>query len=89
MCSEYGARAFVYGWAAPNESVIVTLAHSTYNVTASAGGPASARPTWRVTLNPHGTATGLTMTVTGSQTPFTYTFNDVAYGDVYLCSGQR
>jgi sialate O-acetylesterase len=69
----------VWGKAAPGEKVTVELAGKSATATADDQGA------WRVSLPAMDVATGLTMTVKGTNT---VAFDDVAVGEVWLCSGQ-
>ncbi|MDX9979458.1 MAG: sialate O-acetylesterase [Lentisphaeria bacterium] len=79
MVLQRGAAIPVWGWAAPGEQVAVSLGDDSRTVVADAAGA------WRVDLPARGEATGLTMTVAGANT---LVFEDVAVGEVWLCSGQ-
>ncbi|EDQ89810.1 uncharacterized protein MONBRDRAFT_24947, partial [Monosiga brevicollis MX1] len=81
----YGARAFFYGTANPNERVIINMTgvnRAVYEVTADANGD------WKITSNP--------LRVTEDTEAFTVTGEDgdpiiarnVSVGEVFLCSGQ-
>lgn len=69
----------VWGWAEPGEEVAVTLAETTVKATTGQDG------SWRLELPALSAGTGITVTVTGANT---ITFEDVAVGEVWLCSGQ-
>ncbi|MBN1346615.1 MAG: 9-O-acetylesterase [Phycisphaerae bacterium] len=69
----------VWGWAEPGEKVTVRLGEQ--SATAQAGNDGA----WKVSLPAMGATTGLTMTVVGKNT---LTFEDVAVGEVWVCSGQ-
>ncbi len=69
----------IWGWAEPGEKVSVRLGD--HSAEAQAGDDGR----WRVTLPAIGKGEDLTMTVAGKNT---LTFEDVAIGEVWLCSGQ-
>jgi sialate O-acetylesterase len=69
----------VWGWADPGEVVSVTLREQTAHTVAGDDGA------WRVTLPAMREDTPCTLTVVGKNT---LTVQDVALGDVWLCSGQ-
>ncbi len=69
----------VWGWAAPGEKVTVKLGDRSATTQACDAGR------WKVRLPAMGEGEGLTMTVTGKNT---LTFDDVAVGEVWVCSGQ-
>ncbi|MBT3376557.1 MAG: 9-O-acetylesterase [Lentisphaerae bacterium] len=69
----------IWGWADPGEEVTVSIAGGSHSVTAGEDGD------WRLDLPPMNVGTGFTMTVSGANT---VTFEDVAVGEVWLCSGQ-
>ena len=66
----------VWGWAAPNEEVRVTVAGQRWLTTANANGD------WSVTLSPQKAGGPHTLSVN------TVEFKDVLFGDVWVCSGQ-
>ena len=85
---EYGARAFVFGYAIPAESITVNLTlsaapHAASNYTAVV----DASGYWIVTLNPLSEA-AFTLTVSGSASANTVVVRDCVGGDVYFCGGQ-
>jgi sialate O-acetylesterase len=69
----------VWGWAAPGESVTVTLADQSAQATADADGR------WRVNLPARAAGGPFDLAVHGHNT---VTFHDVMVGEVWLCSGQ-
>ena len=70
----------VWGWAEPNEQVVVTLGPATAKTTTADDGR------WMVNLAPQSaTSQPLTLTVTGKNS---VQINDILLGDVWLCSGQ-
>ena len=76
-----GTSVPVWGWAAPGESVKVTVDG------VSASGTADKDGRWLVNLpSLPMSAAAVTMTVAGSGQPITV--NDVLVGDVWVCSGQ-
>lgn len=79
MVLQQGEPIVVWGQADPGETVDVTLGHESGQATADARGD------WRLTLPPAAVARDLTLTVKAKNT---LTFEDVAVGEVWLCSGQ-
>ena len=76
--SEYGTRAFLNGFAAPNETISIT---GGYQVTADKQGQ------WAVMLNPVSAGGSIAeLTVTGEDGT-SFTAKRVTYGDVFLCAG--
>jgi sialate O-acetylesterase len=74
----------LWGWANASEDVIVTL-DGTTSVTATA----AENGTWIVDLPAQQAGHGHEITVTGARTPDApVTLTNIAFGDVYLCSGQ-
>jgi len=69
----------VWGWADAGEKVAVTLGEVSQETAAAADGA------WSVTFPAQKAADSVTLTVKGSNT---LTFNNVAIGDVWFCSGQ-
>lgn len=69
----------VWGWAAPGEKVVVTLAGQSAETVAGKDGK------WRVDLKPLAAGGPFKMTVTGENT---VVFNNVLVGEVWFCSGQ-
>ncbi len=80
MVPQNNATDAIWGWAAPGESVTVSIAGQTQATTAAANGR------WNVRLE-HLTASSepQTLTVTGRNT---LTLDDVLVGEVWLASGQ-
>ncbi|MDD3587511.1 MAG: sialate O-acetylesterase [Thermoguttaceae bacterium] len=70
----------IWGWAAATETVTITVAGQTKKATAEADGK------WFVRLDPVKAGGPYTMTVTGTKNKIV--FDDVLFGDVWLCSGQ-
>lgn len=89
-----GSRAFVYGRAAPGETVAITLAMTgapSQNYTTTADAADATDPgSWIVTLNPNDSSGNGTLTVAGSSDGYAAAtvIRDVTFGDVILCSGQ-
>jgi sialate O-acetylesterase len=79
MVLQQGQGIPVWGWAAPGERVNVTLSGPGHDTNADASGA------WMVNLPAEKAGTGRTLTVRGNNT---LTFEDVAVGEVWLCSGQ-
>eukprot|EP00730_Choanoeca_flexa_P020240 TRINITY_DN9898_c0_g3_i1.p1 TRINITY_DN9898_c0_g3~~TRINITY_DN9898_c0_g3_i1.p1 ORF type:complete len:875 (+),score=209.98 TRINITY_DN9898_c0_g3_i1:2-2626(+) len=85
--NEFGSRSYIWGWANAGEEVTISLNSSkpsSYVVTGDEEG------FWKVTLNPHTSSRiqdRLTLTVetAGGES---VSFNNIVYGDVFLCSGQ-
>lgn len=70
----------IWGWADATETVTVTVADQTKKVTAGADGK------WFVRLDPIKAGGPYTLTVAGKTNKLV--FDDVLFGDVWLCSGQ-
>ena len=79
MVLQRGRPVPVWGWAEPGEAVVISVAGQQKAETADAAGR------WRVTLEPMKAASSLRMTVKGANT---VTFENVAVGEVWVCSGQ-
>lgn len=79
MVLQQGVAAPVWGWAAPGESVAVSIGDQTKKVVAGQDGK------WLVKLDPLKAGGPLTLTVKGNNT---VTVNDVLVGEVWLGSGQ-
>jgi sialate O-acetylesterase len=79
MVFQQGRALPVWGWAEAGEKVTVALAGKQTGTTANAKGE------WRVDLPAMTTATGLTLTIQGTNT---LTYPNVAVGEVWLGSGQ-
>ena len=79
------ARANIWGWGAPQETVTVTIAGQSAVTTAAA-----ANGTWSVDLAPQpATPSGAeAATLNVSATSGFFSFSNVVYGDVYVCGGQ-
>ena len=74
----------IKGQAAPGEKVTVKLEGPFRTMTGSA--KASSEGLWEVTFSPLKAAVGITLTVEGKNDKIVY--NDVAAGDIWVCSGQ-
>ena len=74
----------IKGQAAPGEKVAVKLEGPFKTMTSSA--KASSEGLWEVTFPALKAATGLTLTIEGKNDKIVY--NDVAAGDIWVCSGQ-
>lgn len=74
-------RSRIFGTASPNSTVTLTLDTSppSYSI-------ADAYGHWSLLLPPHPASLDHTLTIQGDST--TLTLTDIAFGDVYLCSGQ-
>lgn len=79
MVLQRGRDVPVWGTATGGEKVTVKFAGQEKSATAGVDGK------WMVRLAPLKEATGLTLSVAGANT---LVFNNVAVGDVYICSGQ-
>lgn len=79
MVLQRGIEAPVWGWAAPGEKVVVSVAGKSETATAGADGR------WMAKLGPLGAGGPHELKVTGTQT---VTVSDVLIGDVWICSGQ-
>ena len=79
MVLQQGASVPVWGRGEPGEKVAVEIAGQTRETVADEGGR------WRVDMPAMEAGTGHTMVVRGLNT---LTFEDVAIGEVWLCSGQ-
>ena len=82
--TQYGARSFVYGFARPGETVVVTGLASPLSAVADSSGA------WRAQLTPTSASEDAyyNLTVSGEQPGDAVTIRDVRFGDVFLCSGQ-
>lgn len=74
----------IKGKASPGEVVTVKLEGQSRNIRKRAR--ADSEGVWQVTVSPLKAAEGLTLTITGRDKVLTY--NDVAVGDIWVCSGQ-
>eukprot|EP00211_Chloroparvula_japonica_P005316 CAMPEP_0119136526 /NCGR_PEP_ID=MMETSP1310-20130426/21606_1 /TAXON_ID=464262 /ORGANISM="Genus nov. species nov., Strain RCC2339" /LENGTH=811 /DNA_ID=CAMNT_0007127523 /DNA_START=185 /DNA_END=2620 /DNA_ORIENTATION=- len=82
MVLQRGTEANIWGWADPGATVEVSVSGGD-NATAVA----DARGAWLVSLLPRSAQMGVTIVVS-SDSGDTIQLDDVAFGDVYLCSGQ-
>jgi sialate O-acetylesterase len=69
----------VWGRASPKERITLQFDHKTYKATATGAG------TWEIRLPAHAAGTGYTMVLKGKNE---IRITDIAFGDVWLCSGQ-
>lgn len=69
----------VWGWASPKEKITLQLDLKTYKTTSTAAGK------WEIALPAHTAGTGYAMVLKGSNE---IRITDIAFGDVWLCSGQ-
>ncbi|KQS33921.1 sialate O-acetylesterase [Dyadobacter sp. Leaf189] len=69
----------IWGWAAPKEKVTVTLKNKTYRAIANADS------SWKMQLPAQPAGTGFDMVVKGKNQ---IRIRNIAFGDVWLCSGQ-
>jgi sialate O-acetylesterase len=69
----------VWGWASPNEKISLTLNKKTIKTSATPDGK------WEIILPAQVAATGMEMVLKGKNE---IRINNVAFGDVYFCSGQ-
>lgn len=69
----------VWGWADPGEAITVKLGEGERATTAGADG------SWKVVLPARSAATGLKLSIVGSNS---FTFDEVSVGEVWLCAGQ-
>ena len=74
-------QAVVWGWGVPGSSVTAQV-----NGTAVGSATVTEAGTWKVQLPPYQTALNTVISVSDGTT--TLTLSNVAFGDVYLCSGQ-
>ena len=81
--TQYGARAFLYGTAAPGEAIVVSGHKDALHAVADAQTGA-----WRVQMFPqaHSASAVFNLTVAGATNEVA--ISNVRFGDVYLCSGQ-
>lgn len=79
MVLQAETNAPVWGWAEPGEAVAVTLGETTLKTKADAAGK------WKVAFTKLKPGASLTLKVKGKNE---LTINDVAVGEVWLCSGQ-
>ncbi len=69
----------VWGWADPGEKVTVKIADQSHTATPGADGA------WEVALSPMPAGGPHTLSISGKNT---LTFDDVLFGEVWICSGQ-
>ena len=81
MVLQRDRQVAIWGWGAPNKHIEITSSWG-----ASAQTHVSSEGTWNATLKTAGPALDQKLTVTCGDT--NRVFNDVAIGDVWLCSGQ-
>ena len=84
----YGGRPFMYGSAAPGETVTI----AGLDRRSAPGVPyptlADAHGRWRLQLDPYQGPAAFNATISGSRSKNTITIRRIVYGDVILCSGQ-
>lgn len=80
MVLQQDRQAPVWGWAAPGESITVSIAGERFTTTADEQGA------WRLVLSP--LTAGETYQMTVSDTRTSFTIEDVLVGEVWLCAGQ-
>ena len=78
-------HARLWGWTAPGRTVTVTLDN---NYSSPVRGVANASGSWQVDLPPQPAGAGHTIAISDGNASSTRTLVDVAFGDIYLCSGQ-
>jgi sialate O-acetylesterase len=69
----------IWGWASPKEKVTLQFDQKTYKTSANAAGK------WELALPAHKAGTGYAMVLKGRNEIL---LTDIAFGDVWLCSGQ-
>lgn len=79
MVLQRNFAAPIWGTAAPNTSVTVTIAGQTKQATAAADGK------WMIKLDPAKEGGPFELTVSG---PSSITYKNVMFGDIWICSGQ-
>ena len=79
MVLQRDMKAPIWGWADPQESIVVTLGDQTHSTTANADGH------WMVKLDPLKVGAPLTMTIAGKNR---IEVKDILVGEVWVCSGQ-
>ena len=85
VLARHPLSARLWGWGTPTESITVSLDGSRIN---NATAIVESDGTWSISLKPRGASAGPhTLTVIGSQSG-SVTLKNVAFGDVFLCSGQ-
>jgi hypothetical protein len=89
--AEYGARSYVYGWASPGDTVVVSLTLSgaggrvLQNLSTTA---AAADGAWSVTLNPLADSTPPFDIAVSAASGGAHAARGCVAGDVYACGGQ-
>jgi sialate O-acetylesterase len=84
MVLQRGAPVRLWGYTTPGASVVVAATDAAANVTSP---PADANGRWEVGLLPRPAGSGINITCFGPNSTTT-TITNVAFGDVYWCSGQ-
>lgn len=79
MVLQRGEPVTIWGWASPKEKVTVTFKNKSYSAVATADS------SWKVQLPAQAAGTGYDMLVRGKNQ---IRIRNVAFGDVWLCSGQ-
>jgi sialate O-acetylesterase len=79
MVLQRGAPVKIWGWAAPNERVSMQFKDSSYHTAANPQGE------WELMLSTMNAGGPYTMSIMASDT---IVINDIAVGDVWVCSGQ-
>ena len=79
--------ATVWGWASPNASVSVSVSSAHGGLLHSTRAAASASGAWSATVAQKAAAASTTVTIRDDQRNV-ITLTNVAFGDVFLCSGQ-
>lgn len=69
----------IWGWASPKEKITLQFDQKTYKTSADAAGK------WAIALPAHKAGTGYAMVLKGKNE---IRLTDIAFGDVWLCSGQ-
>ena len=79
MILQRDQQVAIWGWAAPNESINVTIDKQSYQTISSAAG------TWSIKLKPHVAGGPYDMTIKASNE---IKLSNILFGDVWVCSGQ-
>ncbi len=79
MVLQRDAPIKIWGWASPKEKISLILNKKTYKTTTLESGK------WELTLPPQPSGTGVEIMLKGKND---IKINNVAFGDVYFCSGQ-
>lgn len=79
MVLQHGEPLKIWGWASPKERITLQFDQKTYKTAANATGK------WEVGLPAHSAGTGYSMILKGRNE---IRITDIAFGDVWLCSGQ-